>query len=374
MALNTDSEIKTYALHVMVKDIYKEINSLMLDCIENDTVPYVQDKPLPQDMNIVNGRHLGDINKIQLELKASQIGAKSLKWIYGADAALLGLELKNKQNSPEEFQKSKDASPNFNTEPIIGLANVRRNTASVTNGISNIADIAAEGIKTNAQTIYLLDQFTEKSVERALKQSRIEEKLEMRGNPETQKMKRIIAQNMIKNISEYDTGLNEMELRENKRKNIAKNLKDPNTLKEVSQSFQNVTKGYDKPQKFIFSALNNYYVKQETGLNLNKPMSPEQKSYLLKSLDEIVKADSPRLAQTLSESFFYSERLTQFDFSHERIYSQSEKDKKLNVLAPRAARFEPKNIGTLANDKNIELLRERNREFKPRQITHSRGL
>lgn len=98
MAINLNTEIKVYSMHIMAEDIYKNINDLTKDCIQNNTLPYLNDSPLPQDMNIVNGRHLGDINKIQLELKAGQIGAKSLKWIYGADAALMGLELKTPEN------------------------------------------------------------------------------------------------------------------------------------------------------------------------------------------------------------------------------------------------------------------------------------
>ena len=51
-----------------VESIHKEINSLMLDCINNNKVPYIQDMPLPQDVNIVNGRHIGDINKVLMRM------------------------------------------------------------------------------------------------------------------------------------------------------------------------------------------------------------------------------------------------------------------------------------------------------------------
>lgn len=76
-------DLKTCALGVAAKDIQNYVGFLMGGSISDGTIPYLNDKPLPQDMNVVTGRHLADINKAQLELKAAEIGAKSLKWIYG---------------------------------------------------------------------------------------------------------------------------------------------------------------------------------------------------------------------------------------------------------------------------------------------------
>ena len=210
MALKT--EIKTYPVETLTDSIHNEINILMLDCIKNNRVPYIQNKPLPQDVNIVNGHHLGDINKVYLELKAASMNAKSLKWIYGADAALIGLE------------KKSDA------KPLMITGNVRGNLDS--------------------QSIYLIDQFTEDSLNKALSFSRSDE----------DKKKRIIAQNMIKNISEYDAGTAEFGLREQKRKNISNNFKNPTVLKAVKEAYENAFSSYDSYQKTIFSALNNYYI------------------------------------------------------------------------------------------------------------------
>lgn len=371
--MEKNSGIKTYALHVMTEDIYKNINNLMSCNLENGTVPYLNENPLPQDMNIVNGRHLGDINKVQLELKAAKIGAKSLKWIYGADAALIGLELKTKENALTEFQKSKNILKDFDTEPIIGFANVRRDISKSAQSVTNVSNIAAEGMKIDAQCIYLLEQFSEKSVQRALKLTRLEENLELRGNPVARKQKRIIAQNMIKNISEYDSGIRETETRENKRKNIAFNCKDKNVLSKISETFNFLSKNYDQNQKYIFQAINGYYIKQETGLNLRKSLSDEQQKNLVAALKNAIGTDSPKLAHTLSDCFFYSERMTHYHFSHDRIYTQNDYAKKLSVMSPKAAEFQPKEIDSIADERTIKQLRDREREFKPRQPNHRLG-
>jgi len=375
MAINVNTEIKVYSMHVMANDIYRNINELMKDCLDNKSVPYLEEIPLPQDMNIVNGRHLGDINKIQLELKAGQIGAKSLKWIYGADAALMGLELKTAENSPSEYQKARDKSSKFNTEPVIGLANVRRDVSLSTSGIRNESDILHEGIQMEAQTIYLLDQFTEKSIEKALTPHKIEESLELRGSEESRKHKKIIAQNMLKNIAEYDSGIKESELRESKRNNIRQNFsQNSDIVSQVKMAHEKLVSNYDNYQRQVFNALKSYYVKQETGLKMGKELSPEQKMHLSISLEELSKTDSPRLAQTLADSFFFSERTTHYGFSHQKIYSQLDMDKKHNVLAPKAARFEDRGIESLAAERTRDKLREREREFKPHHMTYQRGL
>lgn len=319
------NEIKTYPVEALTDSIHNEINNLMRDCIKNNRIPYIQSKPLPQDVNVVNGHHLGDINKVYLELKAASIGSESLKWIYGADAALIGLE------------KKADA------EPLMITGNVRG--------------------KVDSQSIYLLEQFTEDSLNKALSYSRSDD----------DKKKKTIAQNMIRNITEYDSGTVEAQLRENKRKNISNNLKSQNILKEIKQAFVNATSEYDNSQKTIFSALNNYYIKQETGLELNKPMTEQEKNELLLALEKTANTPSPRLALTLAESFLYSQRMTHYDFEQNRIFTKEDYDKKLSVTAPKAAEFEPNKSLELERDKDIERIRERELEVKPRHITHQRG-
>lgn len=320
------SGIKTYSINSVAKDVYKVINNLVLKNIKNKTVPYTKELPLPQDVNVVSGWHLGDVNKIQLELKAAEINAKSLKWIFAADATLLGLELK------PEFQGC-----------IIGYGNVRG--------------------KVDAQPIFLLDQFTQKSIENALSFSRIEE-----NSKGADKQKKIIAQNMIKNISEYDSGIQEIPLRENKRKNIAENYKKRNILAEITETFNDLSQNYDENQNLIFRTLNVYYIKQETGLALGKKLTPEEQTLFLNSLEKIAAAGSPKLLHTLSDCLLYSERLTHSMFTQNRIYTQDDWSKKLNVTAPQAAQLKPRKIESPSQKHEISKLRDRDRTLKPRQI------
>lgn len=187
------------------------------------------------------------------------------------------------------------------------------------------------------------------------------------------KQKRIISQNMIKNIAEYDSGILESENREQKRKNIAVNCKDKNILSEVSESFKRLSKNYDKNQSLVFQALNSYYIKQETGLNLGAPLLDEQKKSLTDAFRNLLEADSPKLAHTLSDCFLYSERMTHYGFSPEKIYSQSDYEKKLSVTSPKAAEFAQKEISSVSDDRTIKQQRDRERDIKPREPTHRIG-
>ncbi len=295
MELNTD--IKVFPLNSIADTVYQEINEMMLYCIINDRVPYVQDLPLPQDINIINGQHLYDINKIRLELKAAQLGAKSRKWIYGADASYIGLELK----------------PHL-SEPLICFANTKRE----------------EDDELDAQSIYLLDQFTDESIKRVLK----------KYHTDNNSHKNKLSLQMFKFISEYDSGSSENELRENKRKNISDNLQDDDILMELSLRFSNITQKYNGAQKFIFLALNNYYIKQETGLSIKKPLTASNKAKLNSALKSLAETKSAKLTQTLVECFLYSQRMTHYRFSKERVYTKNELDEELYVLAPDVSSFD----------------------------------
>lgn len=315
----------------MAEDIYTEINLLMVDCIKNNRVPYIQENPLPQDMNIVNGKHLGDINKIQLELKAAHIGAKSLKWIYGADAAFIGLELKD----------------DIDTNPVVAFANIKRKTTG-----------------TEAQAVYLLDQFTDESLKKALD-------ICLEESPD--KQKKNISQNMIRFISEYDSGKNEASLRENKRKNISENTKNPETLKTMNEAMKNISSDYDSAQMLVFSRLNNYYIRQETGLALGKSLTENEKKVLVNNLELLAKVPSSRLAATLTNAFLYSQRMTHYGFSPDFVYTKDDLNKELKVHAPEASKFIPKPSKTRTKDNSIDRIPEREQEIKSPEPTHQLG-
>ena len=110
-------DITTYAVNRNFDSNYREINSLIKENLKNNTMPVLSGKTFPPDMNVITGKTRMDINKEKIALKAASIGATSTMWIYGADAAQLGLELKAK--NPFEYQKAVKQNPNFNCRPVV---------------------------------------------------------------------------------------------------------------------------------------------------------------------------------------------------------------------------------------------------------------
>ncbi|MBO4858722.1 MAG: hypothetical protein J5527_09420 [Treponema sp.] len=334
--MGNKTQIRTYPVDVVCESLSHDICRYMKECIENGSVPYVQDLPLPQDMNVINGRHLGDINKVLLELKAGSSGSKSLRWINGSDAAFMELELKDDS-----------------TEPLLFLANIKRNVSCKS--------------ETEVQTVYLLDQFSETSIFHALKYSRSDNGIASEINSPVFRQKKIFAQNMIKNTSEYDTGISESFVRENKRKNIKRNTEVRDFLKKLSSAYRNSAGRYEKERKFIFHALNDYYIRQETGLNLHRKLSDEQKDELLSYLEILSENSSSVLSKTLTESFLYSQRMTHYGFEKDRLFTKEDLSKNITVKAPKAAAFEQQSVSISRNTGRIP---EREFDIKPRHPSH----
>ena len=330
--------LKTTDSKEVQENIYRDINMLALKNIKNDTLPYINNLPFPEDMNIVNGKHLGDINKIHLELKAASIGAKSLKWIYSADAAMAGLEIK-----PSE-------------EPVLAVANISRNGKK----------------ETDIQNIYLMDQFTDESVKRIFEPEKIEALVLSEKNSKAKRKIKIIIQNMLKNISEYDSGINEAKTRELMRKNIKNNFsKNGPSLEDITETKNKLFNSYNSEQKTIFNFLNAYYTQQKSGMVFYDNLSPEEKQTkikaFIKAVENLAKKDSPLLAQTLCESYFFADRTTHLGFTPERIITPEDKKQNISVLAPKAAELnrEDRNIEIAARQKEVERLRSSSRQIKP---------
>ena len=321
------SEIKTYSTSLLLKDVWKEINNLVQENIIKGTLPYLVNKPYPQDSNLVITTHLGDINKIELELTAASIGAKSLEWIFEADAEMIGLELKE------------------NATGIILTANVNRNNK----------------VQEEPHCAFLLDQFTEESRNRLYNINEFEKYISTFDN-ETKKFLRTVAHKVIKNIDEYNRGANEFDLINQKKENLRQNLENNFLKQKVLERTEELTSNYDSNQKIIFDHLQNYYLKQLTGFGTYK-LTPEEKEKILKSFKELSVVDTPRLVKVLADSFLLSERKTHYEFAQEKIYSLADKNKKLTVIAPVAV-SKKENI-TQEKNKSPEKLRDRDKSLKP---------
>lgn len=367
------TEIKTYAVGFTARDIHEEINRLVLDNAKKGRLPYTADRPLPQDMNVVNGRHMGDINRLLLENKAASIGARSLMWIYGADAAMLGLKLKS-------GTELKDASVSgFNTEPVVVFANVQRDMARNAQDTSNVSNIAAEGIGMDAQPVYLLDQFTEESLARAFSPRRVEAVILSKGSEEARRKVGVISRNMTFFRNEYNSGTREAELRETKRKNVLANYgQGTPTRKQMDEIKQRLAKSFSPEESEIFRCLQEYFLMQDTGMVFGGKRTPEQKADRAKKLTECFRKMAEKggtaLTRTLSQSLFFADRSTHLDFAYENIYKKADHEVKKSVLRPEAARLESgRQPGVIMDRMEREVLTRDSRKIDRAQSRQARG-
>lgn len=348
-------------------DIYRTVNSLALGNTEAGTLPFVTgtENPMPQDMEIVTGMRLGDINKVQLELKAARIGAKSLRWVFGGNAALLGLELK----SEKEYRDMKAANPGFDTEPLVCFANVRRDPSD------------PRGTSVDAQMIYLLDQFTEESVRRLYSPRGIEEAVLRDGNEKGRKMIAGACRNALINISEYDTGLGQEQVRKAMRDNIRKNLathedgSENAVREEIFSARQEIGRDLSPEQKQLFEQLNTYFTAQQTGLRFTSRLTPEQeaerKESLTRTFRQLAEKDTPALTELMTDAYLFTDRTARIDFSLDKVYTKSDRKAKARVLSPAAAKFERDRHGrNTGEERKVE--RERVHERKAPAQTRGR--
>lgn len=367
-------EIKAYAVGVGARDLYKQVNELLSENLKNRTVPYFAEEPLPQDMNIVTGTRLGDINKIVLELKAASIGATSLKWIYGADAAMLGLELKD--GNAKEYAAAKEKCRGFNTEPVVVYAQVPSNFSPDVKKQMGYSSIVSEGLGMDAQAVYLLDQFTEKSVRRALSPKKIEETIMFKGSDAARKKIKVISQNMIMNMSEYDTGIRHESLRAAMRENCVKNLNQNGPVyAAIVSTKDSIFAGYTNDQKNIFRMLYKYYLQQNTGMKTDMKASPEKikefEGKVATGIINLLNSDDPTAAaRTFTDALLFSDRTTHIEFEYERVYMEADKERRRKSLVPSRMAFAPskeEQPSILMDRREQELLRSNSRRVQYNQ-------
>lgn len=329
------SGIKTYPSTVASQDIWKNINLLTQRNISEDTLPYLQENPLPQDMNLVNGNHLSDISRIELELAGSVAGAKSLEWVFGADAEIIGLELK----------------PNGGDAVVI----------------SKHIDRGEGSSRIDCQNAYLFDQFTEESRAR-LFDPNLSQILEGLSDENARARIKTIVHNVINNMDEYHRGERELPLIRQKRNNLKQNIGNNFIQQKIREQTQNLTSGYNTNQKMVFDHLQNYYLQQLTGLSTYN-LDDETKARLSKTFKELSVMNTSHLAEVLASSFLLSDRKTHYEFEQEQIYFLDDKTKQRNTLVPLAAKMRPSRKEQ-NQDKKKDKLRDRDRTLRPQ---HSRG-
>lgn len=316
-------EIKTYAVNASADGIdpsYKEINSLIRENLLHGTLPFLRDKPFPPDMNVITGRATADINSEKILLKASSIGAASTMWIYGADAEYLGLELKS--SNPAEFREAVKKNPDFNCRPIV-IQKVRERFSD--RDMRSKTNVLNEGLCRDAQCAYLLDQFTEKSVEKVFNLRRLEAKLD--GG---QGMKSFLARKIIENRTEYNTGKKSAEHTKAARSNLVANMKRTSPVfREIVNKRNADFKHYLPEQKAVYDFCYKRFLEQESGERLYVFSDGEreriEKSFaaLLEKIEENPKI-SGIIARTIFDAYSFSQRLTHRNFSLEPIFTKED--------------------------------------------------
>lgn len=337
-----DPHIKTFPLNYDELSHYKEINSLIKQNLEQGSLPFNNEIPLPLDTNIITGRHFGDINQQKIELKAASIGSRNL-WIFGADAQYLGLELKSVK--PSEYQKAKKANKNFNCKPVVVQANIRERlfTGKGTNLKTNVA---AEGLGLDCQCAYMIDQFTESSIQKVFSLTSLNRKLGNDLSP-IKEHNSLIAKQIIKNINEYNSGNKEFEHKQKIKKNFALNF-NRNTpgFAEAQKKYSNITKSFTPEQKTIFSFYYKHFIEQLSG-EKQYQVSTEDKQKLNDAFSKLLKEaeenpqKSATITSTIFEAYTFTERLSHHNFSLEPVYTAEEAKEKMlqiqKITSPKAA-------------------------------------
>ena len=316
-------EIKTYAVNVSIDGIdpnYKEINSLIKENLSQGTLPFFSEKPLPPDMNVITGRATPDINSEKILLKASSIGAASTMWIYGADAEYLGFELKS--SNPTEFREAVKKNPDFNCRPIV-IQKVRERFSD--REMRNKTNVLSESLCRDAQCAYLLDQFTEKSVEKVFNLRRLEAKLDGR-----QSMKSSLARKIIENRIEYNTGKKSGEHTKAAKANLIANMKrNSPVFKEIINKRNADFKNYLPEQKTIYDFCYKRFLERESGERLYAFSDSDRErietsfATLLEKIEENPKI-SGIIARTIFDAYAFSQRLTHRNFSLEPIFTKED--------------------------------------------------
>lgn len=344
--------ITTYAVNRDFDSNYKEINSLIRENLKNNTMPVLSDRTFPSDMNVITGKTRMDINKEKIALKAASIGATSTMWIYGADAAQLGLELKAK--NPVEYQKAVKQNPNYNCRPVV-IQNARERFSD--KDMSFKSNTLSESLCVDCQCAYLLDQFTEKSVERLFTEKLLQNKIPYAA---------YMAKEIIANRNEYNTGEMQSERTKHIKQNLFLNLqKSSPVFQEIVNKRNSIYKNYLPEQKIIFDCYYKRFNEQASGEKLYN-FSAEEKKNILKAFNSLMsKIDENKnisgiISRTIFDAYSFSERLTHYNFSLEPIYTRDEQIKKdANRRVPSAMQQEAKNKSkTVQNEQTKQKFRK----------------
>lgn len=373
------SEIKTYSLFADQLSDYKEINELVKINLENGTMFYRSQKQFPVAMNIVTGESLEtDINRLKLNLFAHAMGANSSMFISGADAQYLGLKLKD--SNPVEYAERKKKNPGFSCRPVTIQHNTKERLYD--KDMNNKMDVLSEGLCIDRQCYYLLDQFTNESVQRLYDSERLEKHLPHYSSEEKEKAHKIAAR-MVLNSYRYNNGLKQTrtqdgtyivetpEMRDQRLKysKINHTLNSDKQSPEYAEYKKNEKMKFDKyipEMKNIFQSFRHQTVIQSLGSNNQFNISNQDTERLDESfrslLEKIEKnpAITGTIARAAFDGFTEGYRSIHYKYSLDPIYSREEAKAREQNLSGRPKAMQPKvQRAIISDEKTREKFRKK---------------
>jgi hypothetical protein len=231
-----------------------ELQTLLETSCRNRTIPCEREPPLPHNTDVVRNTHCNDINTQKIELTAAAAGIERTAWIFGADAEFLGLRL-----------REPDANDPFDPDPLLWFAHITSRPET----------------PLEAQTVYLIDQFTGESLDR-LASYAYEGFLENREAGEEEKTgerRRLMAQHVLFALHDYDSGLSDTGLHRLRQEAVKDNTTPGTAGFPVAQTYYAAASGdLNKTHKQLFNTMLNYRSVQNTGtrnIDWNNGRRPE---------------------------------------------------------------------------------------------------
>jgi len=227
-----------------------DLQSLLETAVQSQSLYFAQSPPLPEDVDVVRNIHSNDINTQKIELKAASLSLDRLTWMYGADAEFLGLELKaNVQSDPGIGNVY---STEYGADPVLRFVHIKgRNNSPI-----------------DAQYVYFIDQFTEKSLNRLGIYAGISSigSQSEGGDESIQRYRTLLAQNVLASLQNYDSGIFDREPLKQKRETILRNTKEGTPgFVTAKNAYRDCTRTITDTEKLLFNTIHKYTVAQGAG-------------------------------------------------------------------------------------------------------------
>lgn len=314
--------LKTYSPIDRSNEVFDNIAELAKSCIEKGKFPYTKEVPLAPNRDILSNHKLNSIQAIEMELHNSLIGNDSQDWIFGANAYLLGLELKEVNKT--EYEKEKALNPDFDCKPIVAYAKTMQHTKSNQITGSGETNILKEGMCIDCQTTYSLNQFSEESIKKCFTLANVKDKLLLRGDINlTDKNRTSVAQYLIKNFTSNRCSENDITHRKNIQANVISNLKSSNNdiRNKININLKECRRELNDTEKKCFDTLWNYFLKQNGYPGGIKLQNKATDNDFLKVINE---SGSKKFSKIMFDASSFAERLCHYGFSYEMVFTELE--------------------------------------------------